>query len=216
MGRRKDGDERVEPSFEKPRRGRDAELRATRDDDDFHYLPDEEPRAPRPRPKKAAGARRPAKNEPKRRSFVGRVVYWGMVASIWGVVGLGGVIAYQAAQLPPIDRLAIPKRPPNIAILGEDGTLIANRGDTGGAAVSLRELPPYLPKAFVAIEDRRFYKHFGIDPIGIGRAVYSNIAGRAIQGGSTDADRIDAEMFVETPVLDGDEGLWQIGRQLAQ
>ncbi len=52
-------------------------------------------------------------------------------------------------------------------MLGVDGTLLANRGDTGGAAVRLADLPPYLPKAFVAIEDRRFYEHFGIDPIGI-------------------------------------------------
>ena len=51
----------------------------------------------------------------------------------------------------------MPKRPPNIAILSDDGSLIANRGDTGGAAVRLIDLPPYLPKAFVAIEDRRFY-----------------------------------------------------------
>ena len=65
----------------------------------------------------------------------------------------------------------MPKRPPNIAILAQDGTLLANRGDTGGPAIHLRELPPYLPKAFVAIEDRRFYSHFGIDPLGIGRAL---------------------------------------------
>ena len=80
---------------------------------------------------------------------------------------LAGLVAYYASQLPPIDQLAIPKRPPNIAILAVDGTLLANRGDTGGAAVHLSELPPYLPKAFVAIEDRRFYSHFGIDPVGI-------------------------------------------------
>ena len=53
----------------------------------------------------------------------------------------------------------MPKRPPNIAILADDGSLIANRGDTGGPAVRLIDLPPYLPKAFVAIEDRRFYDH---------------------------------------------------------
>ena len=57
--------------------------------------------------------------------------------------------------------------PPNIAILASDGTLLANRGETGGRTVALKELPPYLPKAFVAIEDRRFYDHFGIDPVGI-------------------------------------------------
>ena len=68
--------------------------------------------------------------------------------------------------------------------LAEDGTLLANRGDTGGAAVSLNELPPYLPKAFVAIEDRRFYSHMGIDPFGILRAVVRDVTGhRGTQGG---------------------------------
>src|SRR3977135_2739998 len=95
------------------------------------------------------------------------------------------VIAYQATKLPPIDALAVPKRPPNIAILDENGVLLANRGDTGGAAVRIADLPPYLPKAFVAIEDRRFYSHLGIDPQGVTRALFRNLAGGGmVQGGS--------------------------------
>ena len=47
-----------------------------------------------------------------------------------------------------------------------------------GATVALKELPPYLPKAFIAIEDRRFYSHFGVDPIGIARAVVANVLRR--------------------------------------
>ena len=97
---------------------------------------------------------------------------------VWGVIALAGLVAYEASQLPPIDQLAVPKRPPNIAILADDGSLIANRGDTGGAAVRLIDLPPYLPKAFVAIEDRRFYSHLGIDPVGISRAVVRDLTGR--------------------------------------
>ena len=94
-----------------------------------------------------------------RRSFPRFVLYWTSVAAIWGVIGVGAIIAWHAAQLPPIDQLAIPKRPPNIAILGEDGALLANRGDTGGPAIHIKDLPPYLPKAFIAIEDRRFHAH---------------------------------------------------------
>ena len=116
---------------------------------------------------------------------------------MWGGVALAGLLIYYASQLPPIDQLAVPMRPPNIAILAEDGALIANRGDTGGAAVRLSDLPPYLPKAFVAIEDRRFYSHFGIDPVGIARAVFRDVTGRGgMEGGSTITQQLAKNLFL--------------------
>ncbi len=133
----------------------------------------------------------------KRRSFFGFLFYWTSVAAVWGFILVAGVVAWQATLLPPIDKLAVPKRPPNIAILSEDGRLIANRGDTGGAEVRLADLPPYLPKAFIAIEDRRFYSHWGIDPIGIARAVFRNASGRGnMQGGSTLTQQLAKNLFL--------------------
>ena len=184
---------RIEPRLgDSPRGGRNDDLRADPAD------------RPQRRPKKGASrgsaggsgrGRRGA--SPKRRSFLGRLVYWAFVLGVWGVVGVAGLFAYYASQLPPIDQLAVPKRPPNIAILAADGALIANRGDTGGAAVHLSELPPYLPKAFVAIEDRRFYQHFGIDPIGIGRAVFRDVTGRGgVEGGSTLTQQLAKNLFL--------------------
>ncbi|CAN2533839.1 Biosynthetic+peptidoglycan+transglycosylase [Methylocapsa aurea] len=153
--------------------------------------PPEDDDAPPPRAAKAKKAKKPS------RLGLGGLVYWGAVLSIWGVIGVGGLFVYHAAQLPPIDTLAIPKRPPNIAILAADGDLLANRGDTGGAAVRLSDLPPYLPKAFVAIEDRRFYSHWGVDPIGIARALTRNITGRGgMQGGSTLTQQLAKNLFL--------------------
>ncbi|MBO1687961.1 transglycosylase domain-containing protein, partial [Clostridium butyricum] len=60
------------------------------------------------------------------------------------------------------------------------------RGEMPGANVSVKDLPPYLPKAFIAIEDRRFYSHFGVDQTGIMRAAVTNLLHRGVsQGGST-------------------------------
>ena len=117
--------------------------------------------------------------------------------SVWGLISTVALVVYYASQLPPIDQLAVPKRPPNIAILADDGSLIANRGDTGGPAIRLIDLPPYLPKAFVAIEDRRFYDHIGIDPLGVSRALMRDAVGRRnIEGGSTLTQQLAKNLFL--------------------
>ena len=156
-------------------------------------------RPPTFRRKKTASSRsasRPKRGR-RRRSVLGHLVYWGVVLSVWGGISLTALFAYYASQLPPIDQLAVPKRPPNIAILSDDGSLIANRGDDGGPAVRLIDLPPYLPKAFVAIEDRRFYEHNGVDPVGMSRALLRDIAGGgSIEGGSTLTQQLAKNLFL--------------------
>jgi len=182
----KRGGERIEPRLDDaPRRRGGSDLRADPAD------------RPGSRSRNGRGGRKERAARKPRRSFLGRLVYWGFVLGLWGGVAIAGLFAYYASQLPPIDQLAVPKRPPNIAILAVDGSLIANRGDTGGAAVRLSELPPYLPKAFVAIEDRRFYSHFGVDPIGIGRAVFRDVTGHGgMEGGSTLTQQLAKNLFL--------------------
>ena len=153
--------------------------------------------APRARAERPVRDKSPRPPQRKRRSILGRLVYGSVVLGLWGVIALAGLVAYHAAQLPPIDQLAVPKRPPNIAIVASDGTLLANRGETGGRTVSVKELPPHLPKAFIAIEDRRFHEHVGIDPVGIGRALMRNVTSRGVaQGGSTLTQQLAKNLFL--------------------
>jgi penicillin-binding protein 1A len=133
---------------------------------------------PPPRERKARASRGGSKRRAKSRSqlSLSRLFYWTAVLGLWG---------------------EIPKRPPTIEIVGLDGSMLAQRGEMAGANVSLKDLPPYLPKAFIAIEDRRFYSHYGIDPVGILRAAVTNVVHRGVsQGGSTLTQQLAKNLFL--------------------
>ena len=163
-----------------------AAKRPVEDDDDDDPPPERKPRVSR------NGSRRRS-----RRIKIGRLLYWGAVLGLWAVIAVVGVVVWAGAHLPPIQSLEIPKRPPTIQIVGIDGTVLATRGEMAGANVALKDLPPYLPKAFIAIEDRRFYSHYGIDPWGILRAAVTNLLHHGVsQGGSTLTQQLAKNLFL--------------------
>ena len=179
MAARRDGD--IEPR----RRPNDTR----RDDrDDAMY---EEP----PRRRKGGGDRRPPSGGLG--GLIRRLFYWLIVMGIWGGIAVAGIVIYYGARLPPTSEWAVPQRPANVKILSADGQLVGNRGDTGGEPVAIADMPPYLPGAVVAIEDRRFRSHFGVDPVGLARAVSVNLVRRgASQGGSTLTQQLAKNLFL--------------------
>ena len=178
-------DDRVPDAEDRPKKSSKAR---TEDGDD------EGPRERKPRSGRG-GAKRRSKS--RGRISIGRLFYWTAVLGLWAAIAVVGLVIYVGAHLPPIQSLEIPKRPPTIQITGLDGSVLASRGEMAGANVSLKDLPPYLPKAFIAIEDRRFYSHYGVDPVGIARAAVTNLMHRGVsQGGSTLTQQLAKNLFL--------------------
>ncbi|MGN6269971.1 MAG: transglycosylase domain-containing protein [Sphingomonas sp.] len=122
----------------------------------------------------------------------------------WAMRGLGAlvilfvlIVAWLAITA-PLSKSLQPPTPPSITLLAADGTPIARRGAIIGKSVDAAKLPDYVPNAFVAIEDRRFYHHWGIDPRGILRAAIHNMrAGGVREGGSTITQQLAKNAFLD-------------------
>jgi penicillin-binding protein 1A len=122
---------------------------------------------------------------------------WAAIVALWGVIALGLVVAFFALDLPDVDNLNVIERRPSVTLVTTDGAVVATVGDLYAEPVRLAQLPPYLPKALLATEDRRFYSHFGVDPLGLARAMVTNIrAGRLAQGGSTITQQLAKNVFL--------------------
>jgi penicillin-binding protein 1A len=120
-----------------------------------------------------------------------------VLLGLWGFIAGVLVVGWYAVQLPGLIDTAAMSRKPSITVLAEDGTLVARFGEITGSMVDVDKLPPHLIHAVLAVEDRRYYHHFGVDPIGIMRAMYVNFtAGRLVQGGSTITQQLAKNLFL--------------------
>jgi penicillin-binding protein 1A len=147
---------------------------------------------PPPRPPSPGGA------QPKPpRALLRAALYWTAVAAVWLAIFLAAFLAVFAYGLPDTSKLYDVHRQPSIYYLDRSGGLVAVRGSQFAPPVNLDQLPAYVPAAFVAIEDRRFYHHFGFDPIGMGRMVVVDISQhRYAQGASTITQQLARNLFL--------------------
>jgi penicillin-binding protein 1A len=139
--------------------------------------------------------------EPRsRRSPLQALIYWVLVLGVWGLIFLVAFFAVFAVDLPDTSRLYEVKRQPSVSFLDRSGALLAVRGSQYAPPVDLDKLPPYVPKAFVAIEDRWYYWHFGFNPWGIARSQIYNMRhkgeGGPLRGGSTITQQLARNLFL--------------------
>lgn len=121
-----------------------------------------------------------------RRLILGKTRWWWFGRISAALLGLFILLVLWLAITAPLSKSLQPIAPPRITLLASDGTPIARNGAIVDKPVDVSALPPHVVQAFLSIEDRRFYSHFGIDPRGLARAFWSNAFGSGMtQGGST-------------------------------
>ncbi|MEC4816600.1 MAG: penicillin-binding protein 1A [Scytonema sp. PMC 1069.18] len=126
--------------------------------------------------------------------------YW-----FWAGLGVsGGIIAISYGTwaidrtLPGKAELKAVVREQTLTIAAADGSILQQQGEATREQISLEEIPDRLKKAFVSSEDRRFYKHQGVDPQGIARAVLNNVRSQnVVEGGSTITQQLARILFLK-------------------
>ena len=132
---------------------------------------------------------------PPRRRF--RWVSWAIIATVWAALALALIVLWFARDLPRPDSALDATRRPSLTLEDRAGHVFASFGDVVGEPLRLTDMPPYLPAAVVAVEDRRFWHNPGIDLLGMARAAVTDlIAGRLVQGGSTITQQVAKNLFL--------------------
>ena len=129
----------------------------------------------------------------------GKFFYYFIYFGIWCGIFLSIILLYLALTLPNIEHVINQTRKPSITIVDRNNQKITSVNNIYGEMVDMKTIPPYVWQAIVAVEDRRFYSHFGIDVKGLFRAIANNIVRkRSPQGGSTITQQLAKNVFLSS------------------
>ena len=126
-----------------------------------------------------------------------RILRWAIIVAIWGTLVAGLTVLWFARDLPRPESALDATRRPSLTLEDHAGHVFARFGDVVGEKLQLADMPAYVPAAFVAVEDRRYWEHPGIDLISLARAAWIDVtAGRIVQGGSTITEQVAKNLFL--------------------
>ena len=138
----------------------------------------------------------------KKKTFFGIFLKYCLYSAFCGFVAIAITLLYFAQGLPDLKHLQTEVRNPSVTIQTYDGKIIGSYGDLYEDVIKIEDLPKHVPTAFMAVEDKRFFQHFGIDFIGFFRAFYQNyIAHRVVQGGSTITQQLAKNILVTEGII---------------
>lgn len=121
----------------------------------------------------------------------------GGLSGYLGAMAILGIVAHSSQGMPSGDSFYTPNRPVSVQIVDRNGRDLIVRGAAEMKRAKLDQLPPHVAQAIIATEDRRFYHHTGVDPIGLARAAQRNFtAGYVVQGGSTLSQQLIKNVFL--------------------
>ncbi len=157
-------------------------------------------RASRPSPSSSArrggGGRTPRRSGGKRGGDSWKWRWFKRLALV-GVIVVAVLASYFLWDMPDSDDVKPLEARPSITVQSYDGKVIARYGGIKGDVVDVKDLPPHVVAAVLAIEDRRFYQHFGVDVLGLARAMFVNLRdGGFRQGGSTITQQLAKNLFL--------------------
>ncbi len=134
---------------------------------------------------------------PQRRRRRWWLLKWLVLLLVWGALAAGVCLLWFVSDLPRPEAALDAARRPGLTLQDRSGHPFATFGDVVGEPLRLADLPAYLPQAVVAVEDRRFWSHWGIDLVGVARAALVDLwAGRVVQGGSTITQQVAKNLFL--------------------
>lgn len=149
------------------------------------------------RKKRKKGQKR-AKNQPFIWRFIKFSVYWASFLTALAFIAGLAVFFYYSLDLPNPDTLKMPKSVPTVTITTSDGEVLTHRAAQQSGHISIKLIPLYTKQALIAIEDRSFYSHNGVNVFGIARAAMTNLMkGNRAQGGSTLTQQLAKMLYLK-------------------